>query len=534
MTVDRSLRPDPAMEGRVEAWLTETDLTPTEAERGLDRFLDDFPVTPQARRRFLGRWLDRDEGAGRRTGEHGHPPVATNRRTRLMFSATALVAALAILAIGVSVVETGPGPFDTGAGGGATHVVAADGSGDYDTIQAAVDAAEDGDTVLVQPGTYTESVIVDKDIAVAGDGSPDEVTLRIGDDAPTFIFDGGDSEWPYGLSLMSADAAVSDLTVSGPSQAIAVLIDGGSPIIAGLLIDLEPFEDEGGERIIGMAFMVLGGATPSIRDSSWDAYFDIGDGAGPTIEGNVITANVISVNGPGTTTVRGNTFLDGAETSASDGAIGLIEDNEFSGGGIGIDTGSDMIVRGNDIRDAEENAISIERASALIEDNTVVGAEVGIQVDYGIDVTVRGNAIESTGGCGITIGGPGTDVVATGNVVRTSDTGICTSTSAAATIEDSDLIGNGTGIKLNSEDVHVSSNRIHENDVGLRILVGSPTIVGNTFTGNRAGLAFGPRPVTPTLTDNEFCENEVLVEVPDGTEPPALDGNEICEDAPAA
>ena len=54
MSDDRDLRPDHEMDGRVSAWLTDTDLSPDEADAGLDRLLQEFPVTPQARRRFLG------------------------------------------------------------------------------------------------------------------------------------------------------------------------------------------------------------------------------------------------------------------------------------------------------------------------------------------------------------------------------------------------------------------------------------------------------------------------------------------------
>ena len=34
-------------------------------------------------------------------------------------------------------------------------IVKTDGTGDYDNIQAAVDAAQSNDTVIVHPGTYT-------------------------------------------------------------------------------------------------------------------------------------------------------------------------------------------------------------------------------------------------------------------------------------------------------------------------------------------------------------------------------------------
>lgn len=48
---------------------------------------------------------------------------------------------------------------------------------DYTTIQAAVDAASDGDTIEVRGGTYIENVDVDKRLALIGEGM-DVVTVR--------------------------------------------------------------------------------------------------------------------------------------------------------------------------------------------------------------------------------------------------------------------------------------------------------------------------------------------------------------------
>ena len=89
MTDERDLRPDHEMEGRVNTWLTDTDLAPSEANAGLDRLLQEFPVTPQARRRFLGRWF-----------RHDHPPD-TGGNKQLMFTGTAIVGVITALAVSV-------------------------------------------------------------------------------------------------------------------------------------------------------------------------------------------------------------------------------------------------------------------------------------------------------------------------------------------------------------------------------------------------------------------------------------------------
>jgi hypothetical protein len=52
------------------------------------------------------------------------------------------------------------------------------GPGGYATISAAVAAAHDGDTVLVQPGRYKESVVVEgKAITIRGDGERDAIVV---------------------------------------------------------------------------------------------------------------------------------------------------------------------------------------------------------------------------------------------------------------------------------------------------------------------------------------------------------------------
>ena len=128
----------------VRTWLDDRAADPPHAS--LASAMAQVATTPQQRRRWLGRWLDRGRGATRGAGDRGD----TDRhigRNRTMIGITAVTAGAAALTLAAALVvprgDSGP-PVVPAAGGGATHVVAADGSGDFTTISEAVAAAVRG------------------------------------------------------------------------------------------------------------------------------------------------------------------------------------------------------------------------------------------------------------------------------------------------------------------------------------------------------------------------------------------------------
>ncbi len=141
----------------------------------------------------------------------------------------------------------------------ATITVAADGSGDYTTIQAAVNAATDGDEILVAPGTYTSSdyYVVNmkgKPITIRATGTPEE-TILDGEDArhvvrcvngegpdtiiEGFTITGGSGHYDGGcISCGSSSPTITGCTITGGSayDGGGIYCWGSSPTITGCTI----------------------------------------------------------------------------------------------------------------------------------------------------------------------------------------------------------------------------------------------------------------------------------------------------------
>src|SRR3954453_16970445 len=89
-----------------------------------------------------------------------------------------------------------------------TLVVALDGTGDYVSLQEAVDAAKKGDTVFVKPGRYPQDVTIHskEKIKFVGAGM-DQVTI-LGREIVVGALHVG--KWPYGAT----DIEITDMTIN--------------------------------------------------------------------------------------------------------------------------------------------------------------------------------------------------------------------------------------------------------------------------------------------------------------------------------
>ncbi|MFV2063827.1 MAG: pectinesterase family protein, partial [Chloroflexota bacterium] len=246
---------------------------------GLNRALERLDATPQNRRRFLGWWFHK-------------PPDHHSRRNRLMFSATGIIGAIAVLALAANLASSPSQDQAPAAGAGATHIVAADGSGDFSTIGEAVDAAAEGDTILVKPGTYTEAIVIDKDITISGDGPREDIIVEaqqesslLPDCVPVPFTDTNGCVFV----LDQTDTTISGLTFRGDWAGIDII--GGEPTIQGVVFDHVGSPFRSGLPGKGIPIALTEASRAHIIESEFinSADFGIFGLSSPTVEDNIFS-----------------------------------------------------------------------------------------------------------------------------------------------------------------------------------------------------------------------------------------------------
>ena len=103
--------------------------------------------------------------------------------------------------------------------GAATWNVHEDGSGDAPTIQAALDLAASGDSILIHPGHYYERPVAQKNLTVIGVGGPEATTIDgDGVESAFYITDFAESFVLQGLRIVGSGT---DLNFAWPYPALS-------------------------------------------------------------------------------------------------------------------------------------------------------------------------------------------------------------------------------------------------------------------------------------------------------------------------
>ena len=325
--------------------------------------------------------------------------------------------------------------------GNSTLVVdAAGNTGDYDTIQGAVDAASAGDTIQVNSGEYRESVSIDKSLTIEGEEGATIIGQGNGKGALALLAG----------SSSSATESVSDVTIknlivrSGESGTAINAETGGSSTAAQTNIQITESTIVAGQDDIGLFLAnvdgvdVIGTTIRSAESESASKLVFVGAerSYGSGVVGNNVHFNDITVSGAvqarameleganhiiknsdftydvtdsghasiqlfsDTTTVKGNTFtLDYSEV----GRVGLT--------GVVSIHGGDTVVKKNTItrQNSEVTGVPAIRVSkdatgsVDILSNTLTGGPIGGYAGEST-VTVTGNSVEDVSDEGIWFG----------------------------------------------------------------------------------------------------------------------------------
>jgi len=316
---------------------------------------------------------------------------------------------------------------------------------DFGAIQAAVDAAANGDTILIKSGTYIESVTLQKRIGLTLRGKG-KVTLRAFEFSGTALNIGQCSDVRVeGLTIESADTGVNVNTCSGVALdglRVRDVADAGVRIGASTRVSVHDLRvDDADDGVVIASSNVVSLLDLDLRDvqngvllGSFCGVVSVaesrlsgrGDGTGSGVRadddaiGMQLRANKLRDFGTGvhvegnSITVIGNRVANCSVgmVLGETGKVNLIQavENRVSKiDGIGISMlGQTMLLRGNRVNKAGTGVFVHPNASAaLLHDNRINGSQ-GLGIDLNASATaLAGNLIKGSGDADVEDSGSG-------------------------------------------------------------------------------------------------------------------------------
>ena len=281
------------------------------------------------------------------------------------------------------------------------------GRGKFTSIQAAVNAAKPGDTILVAPGTYTEQVVVpaDKDRISIISERPQKAVIK----EPATLS-------PASRSIVDVkgadDVTIAGFTIKGPGPAFAgVQVEqGGSATIANNAIKSirqDPLNGVQG----GIGVVLGGGGTPgsativnnTITDYQKEGITVAYSGSSAVIVGNTITGSgptdVIAQNGIDVNT-GADAYIAGNRISKN---LYTVDD---SATGIGVVQAGHVTVLSNQVTNNSQGIVVQQTDDPSILLNEVRGSRLdGIDLLDVRNGTVAGNRVNGSGQSGLFVTG---------------------------------------------------------------------------------------------------------------------------------
>ncbi|MFJ3671194.1 right-handed parallel beta-helix repeat-containing protein [Streptomyces sp. NPDC090106] len=372
-------------------------------------------------------------------------------------------------------------------------LVSQDGSAPHRTIGAALSAAADGALITISPGTYRESLVVDRVVTLAAgadgvviDGAGDSavvvdaeavrlsgltltgggeqtpvVEVRRGEAALEACAVSGDEAWAAVLAWHQGTLIARSCRVRGPGGAGIVVTSSGQNVVEGTTV----------EQTRSSAVVVTERGRLTVRqcrlvDPGGNGVCVNGQAHG-TVEDTAVTGSgqpalVAEQNGRLDllrVTVSGSAGLDAYLTS---GAETTLTDCAFTGSGgesVLVAGGAAPVLRGCTLSGAARGAVRITEASApRLEDCAVDGTPLGVLADGGSRPVLRGLTVRGTDR-GV-LAGDGAVVEGDRLTVNAGSTGVLAGRGAVLTLRESEISTERPGAAL--ELTEGATGRLHE------------------------------------------------------------------------
>ncbi|MBA3240177.1 MAG: right-handed parallel beta-helix repeat-containing protein [Acidobacteria bacterium] len=347
--------------------------------------------------------------------------------------------------------------------GAASVVVSATGGGDYASITEALRSVAPGGRIIVRSGVYEESIVLDKQVEIVGEGPRGEIVVR--------------SAGASCLKSSAESARVAGVTLrgAGSSGAAFFAID----ILRGELVleDCDVSSDT-------LSCVAVHGheAAPTIRGCRIHDGADSGlyffDGAAGTVEDCEVyrNANVgVAITGGSRPAVRRSKVYGGANAGvvAWQGGAVLLEECEVYGNRLanfGASEGAKLTARACRIHGGENSGVFVHHGGeAVLESCELYGhreAEAAVTTqgrlflndcgvrhgqDSGVLIRDEGQAllqacvVSGNASAGVSVGGQSVLVARASHINDNARYAVEVSAGGTARVEDSDLSGNGLG-----------------------------------------------------------------------------------------
>jgi F-box protein 11 len=378
------------------------------------------------------------------------------------------------------------------------------GRAQFVTITDAIARAPGGARILISPGYYRESVIIDKPLELIGDGPLDDIIIE--------------ADGPEALIFDTNIGVVRNLTLrqrqSEPAD-YCVWVKQGR-------LDLEDC-DLSSTGLASLA--VMNNADPRVRrnrihDGKAGGIFVYDRGRG-TYEDNEVFGNAetgIEVADGAEPVVRRNRIHDGKAggISVSRQGRGTYEDNEVFGNasvGMYVSDGAEPVVRRSRIYDNGASGIYVyDQGRGTYEDNEIFdNKRAGISVSDGAEPVVRRNQIHDGRQSGIHVYNQGRGTYEDNEVFGNVKTGIIVTSGSEPVVRRNRIHdGRQSGIHVYDQGRGTYDDNEVFSNAGTGISVGNggnPTVRRNRITGNRyAGVRISEGGAG-VFEDNDVREN---------------------------